>query len=84
MIASILLMLAVNFGNFMAQPAQLQIFEDIICRNYMQSINATSDAAAVLDNACKSPAVQKELALVTGWKYTFDILPCKFIQKVMI
>lgn len=68
----------------MAQPPQLQIFEDIICRNYVQSINATSSndgllssgIAAEVDNICKSPVVQKELALVTGWKNTFDTLPC--------
>ncbi|RAO67780.1 uncharacterized protein BHQ10_003792 [Talaromyces amestolkiae] len=80
MIAGALLLLSVNFGNFIAQPPQLQIIEDIICRNYVQSINATSSTlsggmVAEVDNICKSPAVQKELALVTGWKNTFDILP---------
>lgn len=64
----------------MAQPPQLQIFEDIICKNYVLSINATSNTAGTLDNVCKSPAVQKELALVTGWKNTFDTLPCESIQ----
>lgn len=86
MIAGALLLLSVNFGNFIAQPPQLQIIEDIICRNYVQSINATSSTlsggmVAEVDNICKSPAVQKELALVTGWKNTFDILPCKYNQK---
>ncbi|GAM35309.1 MFS multidrug transporter [Talaromyces pinophilus] len=75
MIAAALLLLSINFGNFMAQPPQLQIFEDIICKNYVLSINATSNSAGTLDNVCKSPAVQKELALVTGWKNTFDTLP---------
>ncbi|EEA26460.1 hypothetical protein TMatcc_005266 [Talaromyces marneffei ATCC 18224] len=74
-IASTLLLLCVNFGGFMAQPPQLQIFEDIICRNYVQLINSTPGAAVAVDDICKSPAVQKELALVTGWKNTFDILP---------
>ncbi|PCG96786.1 Major facilitator superfamily domain, general substrate transporter [Penicillium occitanis (nom. inval.)] len=78
MIAAALLLLSINFGNFMAQPPQLQIFEDIICKNYVLSINATSNSAGTLDNVCKSPAVQKELALVTGWKNTFDTLPCWF------
>lgn len=85
MLAGALLLLSVNFGGFMAQPPQLQIFEDIICRNYVQSINATSsDGAAALDNVCKSPAVQKELALVTGWKNTFDTLPCEYIQIIQM
>ena len=66
----------------MAQPPQLQLFEDIICKNYVLSINATSNAAGTLDNVCKSPVVQKELALVTGWKNTFDILPCEYIQII--
>lgn len=66
----------------MAQPPQLQIFEDIICRNYVQLINSTPGAAVAVDDICKSPAVQKELALVTGWKNTFDILPCKCIQEI--
>lgn len=81
-IAAALLLLSINFGNFMAQPSQLQIFEDIICKNYVLSINATSNSAGTLDNVCKSPAVQKELALVTGWKNTFDTLPCEYIQII--
>jgi hypothetical protein len=82
--ATAVLLLSLNFGSFMTQAPQLQIFEDIICRNYVQSINSTSSddlllngAGAAVDNICKSPAVQKELALVTGWKNTFDTLPCE-------
>jgi hypothetical protein len=84
MIAGALLLLSVNFGNFMAQAPQLQIFEDIICRNYVQSINSTAGTAAAVDDVCKSPAVQKELALVTGWKNTFDTLPCEYIQRQVL
>lgn len=51
----------------------------------MLSINATSPGtAAALDDVCKSPAVQKELALVTGWKNTFEILPCEYIQIIQM
>lgn len=51
----------------------------------MLSINATSPGAAdALDDVCKSPAVQKELALVTGWKNTFEILPCEYIQVIQM
>ncbi|EED22323.1 MFS multidrug transporter, putative [Talaromyces stipitatus ATCC 10500] len=73
MIAGGLLLLSINFGAFMAQAPQLQIFEDIICKNYMQSIDPSLLNDTI--DVCKSPAVQKELALVTGWKNTFDILP---------
>ncbi|OKL56129.1 hypothetical protein UA08_08722 [Talaromyces atroroseus] len=76
-LVSVLLMLALNFGNNLGAPAQLQVMEDIICKNHLRSINpnATVTAMAVYDDICKSPAVQSELALVNGWKYTFDVLP---------
>jgi hypothetical protein len=84
MAATIWLMLALNFGNDVGSPAQLQIIEDIICQNHLRSIdpNATIPAAngttmAIYGDVCKSPAVQSELALVNGWSYTFTTLPSK-------
>lgn len=87
-----LLLLSINFGAFMSQAPQLQIFENIICSGYIQSINSTelhgmgvktlvNGNATLYDSICKSPAVQKELALVTGWKNTFDSLPCKYTRR---
>lgn len=78
-------MLIVNFGQYMGTPAQLQIFEDIICNNHLKSINSTASLNGHFpngttiphDDVCKTPAVQEELAIVTGWKNTFDTLPCK-------
>ena len=72
------LLLAVDFGFYMSNAPQLAVFEDIICRNYKETLHRTGDAltpSLVEGNPCKSEAVQGELALVIGYKDTFDVLP---------
>jgi hypothetical protein len=70
------MLLATDFGFFMAQAPQTAIFEEIICRNH----GLWSRDAATIDGVdpCKSELVQGELALILGWKDTFDVLPGEF------
>ncbi|KAL2810757.1 hypothetical protein BJX63DRAFT_303957 [Aspergillus granulosus] len=53
---------AADFGSALALAPQISIFESLICRR----MGGGTD--------CKSPEVQGELALLTGWKETADQL----------
>lgn len=75
-VCSIIIM-SVDFGFFMAQAPQTAIFEEIICRNHglqSRTANGTSDGI----DPCKSELVQGELALILGYKETFEVLPGEF------
>lgn len=63
------LVLVVDFGFFLAIPAQTKIFEDILYRQYYAPSVDISEAG------CKVAPVQSELAHIGGWKDTFDALP---------
>ncbi|KAL2817332.1 major facilitator superfamily domain-containing protein [Aspergillus granulosus] len=58
----------IDFAGYLSIAPQTQILEDIICRDLHP------DAAASA-SICKDVDVQSELALLTGWKETFDQLP---------
>lgn len=49
---------------------RLVLFEDIICRNYYGAWGSD-----IVSGDCKAEPVQAELALVNGWKETFDTIP---------
>ncbi|KAJ5915558.1 MFS general substrate transporter [Penicillium verhagenii] len=74
MIATTALILAIDFGFYLTTAPQTKVFENIICRNYL---NAQGQPAGTIltDGVCKSEPVQVELALVNGWKETSDIVP---------
>ncbi|KAF7594641.1 hypothetical protein BBP40_008731 [Aspergillus hancockii] len=59
---------AVDFGIYLSVAPQTQILEDIICRDLHPDAVASS-------HTCKNIDVQSELALINGWKETFDQLP---------
>ncbi|KAJ5378504.1 hypothetical protein N7509_011623 [Penicillium cosmopolitanum] len=78
LVACGIFILAADFGFFLSQAPQTAIFERIICRNYL--LNSRDDMNASLLNSpsedpCKSELVQGELALINGYKETFDVLP---------
>lgn len=80
MVLGAILLLALDFGSYLGTPPQIEIFEDIICRGYYAKLNQTSSGTTTLlhpldDAICKVAPVQSELALVNGWKGTFDVLP---------
>lgn len=76
-----ILVLAADFGFYLSQAPQTALFEQIICRTHgIQSrgaVNATADIPNEGD-PCKSEVVQGELALVLGYKDTFEVLPGAF------
>lgn len=65
-------MLILDIASSVPTAPRMVIFEDIICRNHY---------AAWLDVSklgnCKVNAVQSELALINGWKETFEKIPGK-------
>lgn len=73
----------------MSNAPQTAIFEAIICRDYQASLRRTGAGNAILDsgisnalldsNLCKSEIVQGELAIVIGYKDTFDVIPGRFV-----
>lgn len=65
-----LCVVAADFGNYLGYAPHIEILESIICRQARASNSFRVDG----DN-CKSPQVQGELALINGWKATFDQLP---------
>ena len=64
------------FAKHMVEVPTIKLFEQAICNRYYaeQSIHrpATLD---VDEGLCKIPAIQDELAILTGLKFTFDALP---------
>ncbi|OGE54468.1 hypothetical protein PENARI_c006G08958 [Penicillium arizonense] len=60
---------AADFGNYLGYAPHIGILESIICRQ------ARGSNLLLVDDNCKSPQVQRELALINGWKDTFDQLP---------
>ncbi|KAJ5627096.1 hypothetical protein N7528_004523 [Penicillium herquei] len=67
------LILAMDFGFFIGAAPQTEIFQDIICQNYLAASGNHTDKIPTED-ICKSTPVQSELVLVNGWKDTSDVL----------
>ncbi|KAM3499743.1 hypothetical protein MY10362_007024, partial [Beauveria mimosiformis] len=61
---------AADFGNALSLAPQLKLYESLICGRLFGRVAADGD-----DLICKSPQVQSELALLIGWKETFDQIP---------
>ncbi|KAL4867040.1 hypothetical protein BDV12DRAFT_172074 [Aspergillus spectabilis] len=57
-----------DFGASLSIAPQTQILENIICHNLHPNVAASS-------SLCKDIDVRSELALITGWKETFDQIP---------
>lgn len=66
LVVGALAILTADFGLYLSTPAQIQIFEDILCRQFYSSNGG---------DACKAAPIQAELAFINGWKDTFDALP---------
>ncbi|KAM3469584.1 hypothetical protein MY5147_006941 [Beauveria neobassiana] len=61
---------AADFGNALSLAPQLKLYESLICGRIFGRVAANDD-----DLICKSPRVQSELAILIGWKDTFDQIP---------
>lgn len=64
---------AVDFGNGLSYAPQLSILEQIICQHL--HMHPAALLASTDPPICKAPDVQGELAIVNGWKDTFDQVP---------
>ncbi|KAM3440157.1 hypothetical protein NHJ13734_003430 [Beauveria thailandica] len=53
---------------------RLVVFEDIICRNYYNAWGGGGSGDSRMGD-CKIEPVQAELAVINGWKETFDTIP---------
>ncbi|KAL4929070.1 putative MFS transporter [Aspergillus undulatus] len=60
--------ITIDFGDYLSVTPRTQILENIICHNFHPDAAANS-------STCKDADVQRELALINGWKDTFDQLP---------
>ncbi|KAM3512401.1 hypothetical protein MY11210_003967 [Beauveria gryllotalpidicola] len=70
-IAASILILILDVIASVPMTPRLVVFEDIICRNYYDAWG--SDDSRMGD--CKVEPVQAELAVINGWKETFDTIP---------
>ncbi|KDN70779.1 putative ATP synthase F0 [Colletotrichum sublineola] len=62
----------VEFGAYLQVPPSYQLMEEIICRKY-HSVPIIQRVGH--DDVCKLPQVQGELAIIMGWKSSFDCIP---------
>ncbi|GMG47330.1 unnamed protein product [Aspergillus oryzae var. brunneus] len=69
-ITACMVMLILDITSAVPTAPRMVIFEDIICRNHYA---AWWDISKLGD--CKVKAVQGELALINGWKETFEKIP---------
>ena len=64
------------FAKHMVEVPTIKLFEQAICNRYYADQSIHRRAPPDVDERyCKVPAIQKELAMLTGLKFTFDALP---------
>ncbi len=69
-IPCLVLLLFLEFGSVMMNVALNEVTEGIICRNFFGDV---LDPKA--DTRCKGTRVQTELAMISGWEMSFQLLP---------
>ncbi|OGM41898.1 MFS multidrug transporter [Aspergillus bombycis] len=74
-ITACIVMLILDIASSVPTAPRMVIFEDIICRNHYA---AWWDISKLGD--CKVKAVQGELALINGWKETFEKIPALLVS----
>ncbi|KAJ5174143.1 MFS multidrug transporter [Penicillium canariense] len=74
-ITACVVMLILDIASSVPTAPRMVIFEDIICRNHYA---AWRDISRLGD--CKVNAVQGELALINGWKDTFEKIPALLVS----
>ena len=67
------------FAKHMVEVPMIKLFEQAICNRYYalqgQGGGGGNSSGEIDEQYCKIPAVQNELAAITGLKFTFDALP---------
>jgi MFS family permease len=70
------LMVILDISGYLAIAPQTKIFQDIICADYyLRSNGSTATALDISHYDCKIEPITSEVALINGWKDTFDQLP---------
>jgi hypothetical protein len=69
-----LLVFALEVSSAIADSPQTQILEAIVCEKYYATSSWTLPTA-ISSERCKIEAIQTEVALLIGWKNTFEMLP---------
>lgn len=66
-----------DLSNNLGEVAEVAILEDIVCRDYYakSAVNTIISAA----ERCKIEPIQTEIALLNGWRETFETIPGEFI-----
>lgn len=76
LICTFCLQFCTYFAKHMVEVPTIKLFEQAICNRYYSNhsihLRNTPD---IHEGLCKIPAIQKELATLTGLKFTFDALP---------
>jgi hypothetical protein len=62
----------IDLGASMQSASQVAVYEEIICRRYLNGLSVVASP-----EACKADPIQSELAAVNGWKNTLDMIPGK-------
>ena len=68
------------FAKHVLEVPIIKLLEFAICDRYYAIHGEESGPAhrPINEHSCKIPAIQNELTLLVGWKFTFDALPGKF------
>lgn len=66
-----LIIFAYSLGSAVQFTPMAQIIEDIVCRSY--TLDVSIDSA--LEDPCKAPDVQSELANIQAWQSTLELIP---------
>ncbi|EED22271.1 conserved hypothetical protein [Talaromyces stipitatus ATCC 10500] len=73
-IASLCVVLLIfDLSNYIAVVPQTAIYEEIVCRGYYSSEKLALGNPS--GDKCKVEPIQSEVALISGWRDTFDTIP---------
>lgn len=73
-----IMLVLVEFGGDLNVAPQNQIFESIICNDFY---GHGAREGSLVHRDCKVEPIQRELALVNGWKDMFDHIPSMSTSK---
>jgi hypothetical protein len=69
------IILILDISSCVAVVPQTVILEDIVCSKYYSSLVYATSGTKFDGDRCKIEPVQSEVALVNGWKDTFEAIP---------
>ena len=66
-----------RFAHFLLEVPTVRMIELSICYRHFQSVrpNATLVVSGFDEMDCKTAVIQQQVALIVGWKLSFDALP---------